>query len=191
MPVLTIWDMLTAYVPAPPGVPVSCDVIMVPAVTPEPVRIMPGEKAPEAIPRTVTVLPAQVDVAKVTAVARESLAMVPVNVVAVTVWDMLTAYVPAPPVGPESCDVITVLAATVPPVMTMPGTKVPALIVPTVKVVPEKEDPVAVVVAVAPVVMMEAVLVAPEFAHTAPVTTALVAIAETGPDVDAAPWLTM
>jgi len=114
-----------------------------------------------------------------------------VNVVADTVWDMLTAYVPAPPGVPVSCEVIMVPAVTPVPVRTIPGEKVPVPTVPTVKVVPEMVDPVEVVVAVVPASMVEAVLVAPELANTAPVTTALVAIAVTGPDVDAVPWLTM
>jgi len=114
-----------------------------------------------------------------------------VNVVADTVWDMLTAYVPAPPGVPVSCEVIMVPAATPVPVRTMPGEKVPAATVPTVKVVPEMVDPVEVVVAVVPAVMVEAVLVAPGLANTAPVTTAFVAIAATVLGADAVPWLTM
>ena len=110
---------------------------------------------------------------------------------AVTVWDVLTAYVPMPPGMPVSCDVIMVPVATpVVPVRTMPVEKVPDVTVTTAKVKPVMEHVLG-VTAVVPASMVEAVLVAPEFANTAPVTTALVAIAETGPDVDAAPWLTM
>jgi hypothetical protein len=45
-PDVTVWETLTAYVPTPPGVPVSCDVIMVPAANAgvPPVRTMPGTK---------------------------------------------------------------------------------------------------------------------------------------------------
>jgi len=113
-----------------------------------------------------------------------------VNVVADTVWDMLTAYVPAPPGVPVSCEVIMVPAVTPVPVRTMPDEKVPTATAKTVKVVPEMVDPVEVVVAVVPA-MVEAVLVAPGLANTAPVTTAFVAIAATVLGADAVPWLTM
>jgi len=91
---------------------------------------------------------------------------------------------------PVSCDVIMVPAATLVPVRIMPDEKVPEVSVTTVNVKPVMEHVLG-VTAVVPASMVEAVLVAPELANTAPFTTALVAIAATMLGADAVPWLTM
>ena len=53
----TVWDALTVYVPVDPNEPVSCAVIVVPAVTPVPVITESTVRRPPATAETVSVVP--------------------------------------------------------------------------------------------------------------------------------------
>jgi hypothetical protein len=63
-----VCDALTVYVPVLPVVPVNCAVIVVPAVTPVPVRTNPTARVPDPTAVTVMVVPAMDAVKDVVAV---------------------------------------------------------------------------------------------------------------------------
>ena len=113
----TVCETLTVYVPTPP-VPVPHAVTTVPAVMPPLRSGTPAPRIPEVTLVTVSVPPA------------------PARVALAALCEALTAYVPAPPAVPDSCAVIKVPAAVVPPVMTMPTVSAQEVQAKTVSVLP-------------------------------------------------------
>jgi hypothetical protein len=113
----TVCETLTVYVPTPP-VPVPHAVTTVPAVMPPFRSGTPAPRIPEVTLVTVSVPPA------------------PARVALAALCEALTAYVPAPPAVPDSCAVIKVPAAVVPPVMTMPTVSAQEVQAKTVSVLP-------------------------------------------------------
>ena len=123
----------TVYVPAPP-LPVPSAVTTVPGMIPGPVMGVPTAMVvPVATEDTDSVLPDME-----ATMAGATMGAVAATAVVVTVWGMLTVYVPEPP-EPVPTAVITVPGAMLGPVIGEPTARVPDDTLLTVRVDPEIE----------------------------------------------------